>query len=94
MLIYPSKLRWQSNINANDSAAQTAAHARACLDRAAPPLRSRVAARLGVHGPGHEPVVFVQNAGLVRQGGGRHRPVPLPGMTQRAADSCAGPAFK
>lgn len=78
-------LRWQSKINANDSAAETAAHARACWE---------VAARLGVRGPGHEPVVFAQSTGPLRRGGGRHQPVPLPGVTRRAADGRAGPAFK
>lgn len=93
MLIYPSTLQWQSKINANDSAAQTAAHARACLDRAAPSLWPRVAAKLDVRGPEHEPVVFAQSRGFVCRGGGRHLPVPLPGMTGRVVDSCTGPAF-
>jgi len=92
--IYPGVLRWQSKINAKDSAARAAARARACLDGAALPLRPRVAARLGVRGPGHEPIVFAQSTGFVCRGGGRHRPVPLPGVTLHAAGGCTGPAFK
>lgn len=96
MLLYadlPQHATVAKQINVNDSTAQTAAHARACLDRAAPSLWPRVAAKLNVRGPEHKPVVFAQSRGFVRRGGGRHLPVPLPGMTRRMVDSCTGPAF-